>query len=531
MGLTTAFGSILLAGMLFVVMSRAQQPPQNSAPKNAKIVELKKAKELYKLIDSDAQVLKDSVVLYHEGAYMYCDSAYLYEKTNSFEAFSNVRMEQGDTIFAYGDYLDYDGNARLAKLRYNVRMEDKTSTLFTDSLNYDRNLNLGYYFDGGMLVDEKNELTSFWGQYNPTTKEALFSDSVKLTNPDYVIHADTMKYNTATKIVDILGPSVIESDSGYIYTNRGWYNTQSDDSQLLDQSQVFSKDGSKKLVGDTIFYNQKTGVGIVHGNMFLQDTLRKVIMQGNYGYYDKITEYALATDSAYAIDYSQKDSLFLHADTLVMKTDTLGREMKAFYNVRFYRTDLQGICDSMQFVSKDSVLYMYRDPVLWNQGNQVTGDEIEIFLNDSTIEKAVVKTSALAIQSRGVDNQYNQLSGRDLTAYFRNGEISSMLVEGNAESLYYAVEEKDSTVIGLNHTESPFLSMEFKDKKLDKLKIWSSPKAYMDPLSLLKPEDARLKGFAWLDYLRPKNNRDIFRKNSRATGDIDKTPRKRFVRE
>ncbi|MDR1518382.1 MAG: hypothetical protein LBS52_09925 [Dysgonamonadaceae bacterium] len=528
----TASGGVLFFAMLFLVLvvAYAQQPPPKTQP-GVRIIEMKKAGLLYKTPGSDAQILKDDVVFYHEGAYMYCDSAYMYETTNSFDAFGHVRMVQGDTIFVYGDFLYYDGNTRLARLRENVRMEDKQATLFTDSLNYDRNLNLGYYFDGGMLVDSLNELTSFWGQYDPTTKESLFSDSVKLTNPDYIIFADTLKYNTESKIANILGPSVIRSDSGYINTTRGWYNTVTDESQLLDRSEVYSNDGSKKLVGDTIFYNQKTGVGIVHGNMFLQDTLRKSIIRGNYGYYNDKTEYALATDSAFAVDYSQKDSLFLHGDTLVMKTDTLGREIKAYFNVRFYREDIQGVCDSMQFVSNDSILYMYRDPVLWNQGNQISGDEINIHVNDSTIEKAVVKTNAMAIQSRNVENQYNQLSGRDLTANFRDGEIHDILVEGNATSLYYAFDEKDSTIIGLNHTESPFLSMKFKDRKLEKLKIWANPRAYMDPLSLLKPEDMTLKGFVWLDYLRPKSNRDIFRGNKRKAGDIETNPKKRFVRD
>ena len=192
-------------------------------------------------------------------------------------------------------------------------MEDNQATLFTDSLNYDRMNNLGYYFEGGMLVDEQNELTSFWGQYNPNSYEALFSDSVKLVNEQYTIFADTLKYNTSSKIVDILGPSTIVSDSGYIHTTRGWYNTITDDSQLLDRSTVFSSNGDKTLTGDTIYYNRLNGLGTVHGNMHLQDTAMKVILQGNYGYYNEKTEFALATDSAFAIEYSQKIVCFFMA--------------------------------------------------------------------------------------------------------------------------------------------------------------------------------------------------------------------------
>ena len=225
--------STLIVSVLFVLFSTlkaepkpvpvAQQPPVQEQA--ARVVELRQADLWSKREGLDAEVLTGNVVFYHEGAYMYCDSAYLYQQDNSFEAFSNVTMEQGDTIFVYGDYLFYDGNTRLARLRDNIRMEDQTATLFTDSLNYDRIANLGYYFDGGMLVDEENELTSYWGQYAPDTKEAVFSDSVKLVNEDYTIFADTLKYNSETKIADILGPSRIVSDSGYIYTDRGWYNT------------------------------------------------------------------------------------------------------------------------------------------------------------------------------------------------------------------------------------------------------------------------------------------------------------------
>ncbi|HBT84414.1 MAG TPA: hypothetical protein DEB12_00705, partial [Porphyromonadaceae bacterium] len=365
---------ILSVLFVFILSVKAQQtvttnPPQK-VQENTKtgesiteegvtrVIELRQADLWSKRSGSDAEILTGNVIFFHEGAFMYCDSAYLFQQTNSFEAFSNVSMEQGDTIFVYGDYLYYDGNTRLARLRDNIRMEDQTATLFTDSLDYDRMTNLGYYFEGGMLVDEENELTSFWGQYALDTKEALFSDSVKLVNEDYIIYADTLKYNTESKIADILGPSRIVSDSGYIYTNNGWYNTVTEDSRLLDRSQVYSNDGTKVLIGDTIYYNRITGEGEVFGDMFLEDTERKGIIIGNYGFYNEKTEYGLATDSAYAIDYSGQDSLFLHGDTLVMSTDSTFRDIKAYYDVRFYRSDIQGVCDSIHYSSRDSMIYM-----------------------------------------------------------------------------------------------------------------------------------------------------------------------------
>ena len=460
-----------------------------------------------KAVKPDAQILNGDVCFRHDSSYMYCDSAYFFEQTNSLEAFSNVRMEQGDTLFVYGDYLFYDGNTQVAYLRENVRMENGQVTLFTDSLNYERIPNIGYYFEGGLIVDSLNQLSSFYGQYSPETKLAVFNDSVQVENPDFTLYSDTLHYDTESKVATILGPSVIVSDSGTIHTSRGWYDTVNNTSLLLDQSQVES--GEKILIGDSIFYNRETGMGEVYGNMSLIDTAQHVTLQGEYGYYNEQTGYAFATDSARFLEYSQGDTLFLHADTLQMVTvDSVYREIKAYYGVRFYRFDMQGVCDSMQFNTRDSVLYMYTEPVLWNEQYQLYGDTIAIYMNDSTIEYAHVIQFAFAAQH--VDSSYyNQLKGNDLKAYFEGQAVHQIDVAGNAESIFYPL-EKDGAKVGMNETKSGFLTIWVKDNKLDKLKIWPSPVGSMTPIPDLKPDQKMLKDFYWFDYLRPKNRDDIY---------------------
>ena len=460
-----------------------------------------------KAVKPDAQILNGDVCFRHDSSYMYCDSAYFFEQTNSLEAFSNVRMEQGDTLFVYGDYLFYDGNTQVAYLRENVRMENGQVTLFTDSLNYERIPNIGYYFEGGLIVDSLNQLSSFYGQYSPETKLAVFNDSVQVENPDFTLYSDTLHYDTESKVATILGPSVIVSDSGTIHTSRGWYDTVNNTSLLLDQSQVES--GEKILIGDSIFYNRDTGMGEVYGNMSLIDTAQHVTLQGEYGYYNEQTGYAFATDSARFLEYSQGDTLFLHADTLQMVTvDSVYREIKAYYGVRFYRIDMQGVCGSMQFNTRDSVLYMYTEPVLWNEQYQLYGDTIAIYMNDSTIEYAHVIQFAFAAQH--VDSSYyNQLKGNDLKAYFEGQAVHQIDVAGNAESIFYPL-EKDGAKVGMNETKSGFLTIWVKDNKLDKLKIWPSPVGSMTPIPDLKPDQKMLKDFYWFDYLRPKNRDDIY---------------------
>lgn len=455
----------------------------------------------------DVQVFIGNVIFRQDSSYMFCDSAYFFKKTNSLTAFSNVRMEQGDTIFIYGDILYYDGDTQLARLRENVRMENKEVTLFTDSLNYDRRINIGYYFDGGLVVDSENELSSYYGQYSPDTKFAVFNDSVQLNNPQFVLYSDTLRYNTENKIATILGPSTIVSDSGVVYSSRGWFDTVNNTSMLYDRSEVVS--GAKILTGDSIYYDRASGVGKAYGNMALRDTTQKAILEGNYGYFNNPEGIAFATDSARFIEYSQGDTLYLHADTLQMITlDSTAREIKAFYGVRFFRTDMQGVCDSMQYNTQDSILYMYKEPVLWNESYQLYGDTILIYVNDTTIDFAHVKEFAFAAQAMD-SSYYNQLKGNDLKAFFNSQKIDRIEVAGNAESIFYPLED-DGSKIGMNETKSGFLNIWVKDNKLEKLKIWPEPQGTLTPIPDLDPSKKMLKDFMWLDYLRPKDKDDIY---------------------
>ncbi|GHT74377.1 hypothetical protein AGMMS50262_07220 [Bacteroidia bacterium] len=477
----------------------------------------------------DIHIMRGNVRFRHDSTYLYCDSAYFYEKDNSLEAFANVRIEQGDTLFIYGDYAIYEGNTNLAKIRENVRMENQSVTLFTDNLDYDRNRNLGYFFDGGMLVDSLNELTSIYGQYSPETKLAVFKDSVTLTNPQFVLHSDTLNYNTVNRVATILGPTVVESDSGRIYSTRGIYDTQTDKSTLFDRSIVVSNDKTKTLTADTLFYDRTTGFGEAFGNMVLNDTAKKVILMGDYGYYDDLNKFAFATDSAQVIEYSQKDSLFAHADTVQMLTIGEEREIKAFYGVRIYRTDLQGVCDSLQFNTKDSTLYMYKLPILWNTGYQLTGDTIHILFNDSTIERVNVIDRSFAIEKKDT-TYYNQIKGKYLTAFFTAGELDRVEVAGATESIYYPIEDKGTEFIGCNRTESPYMTIYIKNRKPFKILWRPESKGKMLPIPDLTPELKFLKDFVDYDYLRPKDKADIFTKTVMKAEDIPAPKRQRTHR-
>lgn len=509
---------------LFGFCLLAQVRPQNGEPKPTKSkVYLLHSDVLKKSPlnpDPDAQILIGDVVFRHDSVYMYCDSACFYEKTNSLEAFDNVKMVQGDTLFLYGDYLFYDGNTQIAQVRYNVRMENKNTTLLTDSLNYDRIYNLGYYFDGGTLMDEENVLTSEWGEYSPATKQSVFNYDVKLVNPKFTLTSDTLRYNTATKIANIVGPSDIVSDNNHIYSELGFYNTQIGQAELLNRS-ILTNEG-KRMTGDSLFYDRVGSYGEAFDNVVFTDTINKNMLTGDYCFYNELTKYAIATKKAVAIDYSQGDSLFMHADTLQMftfflETDSMYRETRAYHKVRMYRADVQGVCDSLVFSSKDSCLTMYYDPVLWNGNQQLLGEEIMVYMNDSTIDWAHIHNQALSVEKLDTVN-YNQVTGKDMKAYFENGEMHRVDVIGSVRLVYYPM-ERDSSLIGMNVSETSLLNMYLENRKMKKMMMSPKSNGTLYPMNQLPPEKMKLENFAWFDYIRPLNKEDIFNWRGKKAGE------------
>lgn len=468
----------------------------------------------------DAQVVVGNVVFRHDSVYMYCDSAYYYDKISSFEAFSNVKMNQGDTLFLYGDRLFYDGNTQIAEVRMNVRMENKNTTLLTDSLNYDRVYNLGYFFDGGTLMDEQNVLTSEWGEYNPSTKQSVFNYNVQLVNPQFTLTSDTLEYNTMTKIADIVGPSDIDSDNNHIYSELGTYNTLTGKAYLYNRS-ILTNEG-KQLTGDTLYYDRDAGIGEAFRNMVMTDTVNKNMMTGEYGYYNEKTKFAFATDRAVGIDYSQGDSLFLHGDTLMMRTfcldtDTMYREMQAFHKVRFYRTDVQGVADSLVFSTKDSCLTMYTDPILWNKNQQLVGEKICIYMNDSTIDWTHIINQALSVENLD-STLYNQVTGKEMKAYFRDGEMHKTEVIGSVRLVYYPM-DSDSTLIGMNVSETSLLEIYLKHQKLERMVMSPQSNGTLYPMLMIPQGKDKLENFVWFDYIRPLDKTDIFNWRSKRVED------------
>lgn len=589
---------------------------------------LERADVLKKAATDEYQIVVGNVEFRRGGMFMYCDSAHFYDAPGAIEAYGNVRMQQGDTLFVYADELIYADTTQLAVLYADfgkkVKLINRDVTLTTDIFNYDLGIDLGYYEVGGVLTDPKNRLVSWYGEYSPTTKDALFRDRVELHSlrdgDTLDIFSEQMLYNTNTHIAILDTVSTIISKDGTIHTSDGTYNTDTQVADLYRRSLVVAKNGNT-LTGDTLYYDQLTGFGEAFGNIEMVDTTKKVTLLGDYGFYYEISDSARVYGHALAKEYSQKDTLYLHGDTIStfrrillpdstasapsqakvrplpasgdsiaavpaisdsIATDSLApasngtdtpalppvtetaaadsllaapattdsipatpvttdsipaapiaakrslsaavvdsiplkptaavadtiHYLVAHPNVKFYRVDLQGLCDSMTFVSKDSLLHLDHHPVVWNENKQIFGNKIILHLNDSTVDWA--RLPDFGFVAEHIDEEfYNQLTGKEMFATFEDGELRHLDVSGNVQAIMLP-QENDSTYNKIANLESSYMAADFLNQELRRMKLWPETSGTMTPLYLAKRQLYYLPQFRWFEPLRPRKPEDVF---------------------
>ena len=467
-----------------------------------------------------AQILNGNVAFLHKGALLTCDSAYFYQESNSFKAFGHVKMRQGDTLSLTSDYAFYDGDNQMAEARHNVLLRHRGTKLYNDRLNYDRLYNIGYFFEGGKMVDRNNVLVSDWGEYDTETRKAVFNYNVNLRNPKFTLTTDTLHYDTRTSLANIVGPSVIRSKESVIHTSDGYYNTNTGRARLYGRSTMSNK--GKEITGDSLFYDEKRGISQGYRNVIYKDTQKKNELHCNYLWYNEKNGFAFATENPVMMEYSQKDTLFVHSDTIKvityhLNTDSVYRTAHCYNKVRAFRNDVQAVCDSLVYNTKDSCMTMYRDPIAWSGDRQLLGEEIQVFMKDSTIDRAHIINQALTAELMPDKEHYQQLSSKEMFAYFTKGQITQTEAIGNVRSIYYPVDDKDSTLMGLVYIETDTMKMFMRDRQLQK--IWTSKTdGTWYPMTQIPPERYKLDGFTWFDYIRPINKDDIYEWRGKKDG-------------
>jgi len=492
--------------------------------------------DILKKNESDSFMVLVGDVMFTKGPMiMRCDSAHYFAETESMDAFGNVSMEQGDTLFVYADELNFDGVTEIATLYADpgkkVQLINRDVMLETDIFIYDLGIDLGYYEVGGTLTDPSNTLTSLKGEYVPSTKEANFYTDVHLFSRNSTdtlnIYSDTLYYNTDTHIAELNSPSTVINDRGTIFTSLGIYDTDSNRTTLYDRSTIVTAQG-QTLTADTIYYDRNRGYGEAFGAMEATDSTHKAAIYGDYGYYNEFADSSFVTGHAEMRHFGEPDTLFLHArymqtfrkiDSVLIEADTIKGTPEymrfdtthvavAYPRVRFFRTDMQGICDSMRFTEADTMLRMFVSPIVWSEDRQIFGNIIELHLNDSTIETATLPDQGFTAQHIE-GNHYNQLSGKKMVASFINGEMRRLDIDGNVEIIMYP-EEADSTINKMVNAQSSFLTALFHRRTTDLIKMWPETTGAATPLFLAKKSNYFLPKFKWYDGMRPTDRHDIF---------------------
>ncbi len=497
-------------GCLLLLLVVSHTYAQNTPNDSVKVIDIYNADMLtgYNVKGKSFQKLVGKVVLHHEGAMMFCDSAIISDQDNLARAYGHIHIQQGDSLDLYGEEMEYDGNKRIAILKKKVRLIDKQITLNSEQITYDRNAGLAYYSDSSSTITQNDQLTSKKGYYYISKKEFAFKGDVVLKNSEYTLYSDTMIYNTVTDVTYFKGPSTIVSPQSYIYCENGWYDKPNDRAQFNKNAYVIAENNILK--GDSLYYERQKGYGRAIGNVSIEDTVENVTVYGQYAETQRNIERYLVTDSAQMVQvFDIGDTLFMHADTLLAIQDTMDRRvLNCFHHVKFYKSDMQGACDSLTYTQADSLLRMFYKPVIWNEENQVTAEHIIVNIGKSKIYWMEMLTTALII-SQEDSVMFNQIGGDIMKGYFKDNNLSRVDVFGSGKTIYFPKED-DGTIIGMNIVDCIDITILIEAKTIEKIIFKKKPEGVLWPLEKVNPADYKLDGFEWLIHRRPKNRWEIF---------------------
>ena len=477
--------------------------------KERTLIHIEHANKLHKSAGSDAVRLLGNVHIRHDSTHFYCDSAYYYEAMNSFDAFQNVHININDSVDMYSRTMKYDGNLRFAEFFDEVRLMDDSTLLETEYMTYDRNEHLASYPNHGVTTRGNKKLVSEIGFYRDDLKELRFFKTVEVTSPKYQMYTDTLYYNTRIEKMWFEGPTTIINEDNRMEGTHGYYLTERDLAFLDEDPVMYNK--TQRLTADSMLYDRQQGFAKAMNNIKMIDTSYKVVMHGQYAEVWEKIGFSFATDSTYVVYYDSGDSLYITSDTMFYHFKTeLNDEEKIVgrRHVRFYRSDMQGQCDTITYNMADSTIRMRVKPILWTQDSQMTGDFIDIKIANHTIDSLFQKGNAFIISKDSIEG-YNQIKGTDMVSKFKNNGIDHVIVTGSAKVISW-LREDDTSLIGINKSNADNMRILMKDKSISLIKYYRNIDETLFPEKDLKENDRYLDGFVWRDEERPKTMEEIF---------------------
>ena len=457
----------------------------------------------------DALLLTGNVKINHDGVVLTCNKAYFFQKENYLKAFGNVQLVQGDTLFLNSKYAEYNGNVKKAFATGNAVMTSPDATLQTDTINFDRNVQEVYYNTKGTIVNKDNTLVSKSGKYYANEKKFQFLTEVTITNPKYVIKSNHLDYYSNSGHTYLLGPSTITSKANYIYTEKGFYDTKKNLAHFLRRSYI--KYDDRLIEGDSLYYNRNTEFASATRNVKITDSINRGIVKGHYAEIYKLKDSMFVTKRAVAINFVENDSVYIHGKKLMVTGKEGERILRAYNNVRFYKTDMSGKCDSIHSNSKTALTKLIGNPILWSDENQITGDIMHLIGNNTTkkLDSLKVLNNTFIISRDTLGAGYNQVKGLNLYGKFKDGKLHDVDVIKNTEVIYYP-RNSENELVGINKSVSSKISLILENNTIEDITFFTNVDGDLFPEEDL-PENARkLRGFVWRGDERIKSKDDIF---------------------
>lgn len=441
--------------------------------------------------------LLGNVKMKHQNSLISCDSAHFYRGENKARLFGNVRItDTTDPVVTTGRYAEYDGNTKIAKLRNNVVFTNQETTLTTDFLDYNRELNLASYFNKGKVVDSVNVLTSEEGVYELNLEKITFLKNVVLVNPDYTLKTENLDYYTIPKTVETIGLTNIVSKEGYtLDAQKGsFYDTQKKHFRFFDG---IVENETSRIKAMELYYEEDSAYYEGKEDVRVLNKERQVEVFGDEGKYWEKRKYSLVYGNSLVRRYFEKDTLFMAADTLISQDNEAdsAKYLIAFHKIKLFKLDLAGIADSLYYNYSDSSIHLFTDPVLWNNKSQIKSDSMVFFIANEQLDRVFMKENAFAIITDTLLN-FNQMKGRQMTGYFSDGQIKTLQIDGNGESLYYAL-EADTLTQGVNRILSANIKMTFEDGAVRRANFAVRPDGKFTPVQKIDDKSSKLEGFVW----------------------------------
>jgi len=462
----------------------------------------------------------------HESINMWCDKAYYYTKENFIEAYGQVKMIQGDTINMTSKYVEYSGITKLAFASGDVVLKDPNSTITTDTLYFDREKQQAFYRNGGTVVkDTSGTITSKIGLYYMNLKKYQFVTDVVLVNPDATIKSNYFDFYSDTGQAYLFGPSTITTKESETYCEKGYYDTKTKIGYAMKHAKI--NYDNRIIEGDSLYFDNNQNFASATNNIKVTDTLNHSIVKGHYAEVFKEKDSVFITKRALAITVQENDSIYMHADTLMVTGKPEKRITRAFRNVRLYKSDMSGKADSVNVnhekgltqliniskLSNTDAFATKRRPILWNIGNQMTGDTIHLLSNPETekLDSLLVFKNAFLISQDTLKAGFNQISGQRLVGLFNEeNNLKTVDIIKNAESIYYFRNDLNE-LVGIDKAKSGSIKIFLDKKTIEEVKKINQIDGKIYPESEFPNKEKLLKGFDWREEERLTSIEDLFK--------------------